>query len=135
MASRSACEPRGASEAPNEEQGHDEWPPGEPASRGRPARLGTSNKATPAADTSGREVSLRAEGGERSSERGTRSRPPRELREVGLAALEVRPLALLRFLAHVIEQRRVAGELLHACLSIERGVEGRLEQPQRQRRV
>src|SRR5215213_10164552 len=37
-----------------------------------------------------------------------------ELVEVGLALLEVGALALLRFLTHVVEERRVAGELLDA---------------------
>ena len=43
-----------------------------------------------------------------------RSRSVRELREVGFALLDVRVAAFLRLLAHVEEERGVAGELLDA---------------------
>src|SRR5919109_3233230 len=41
-------------------------------------------------------------------------RSPRELREVGAALLDVRVAALLGLVAHVEQQRGVAGELLDA---------------------
>src|SRR6185436_41410 len=63
-----------------------------------------------------------------------RLRPPRELREVGPALLDVRVAALLGLVAHVEEQRRVARELLHAGEAVLGRVEGRLEHPQRERR-
>src|SRR5919199_2820706 len=61
-------------------------------------------------------------------------RSPGELREVGAALLDVGVAALLGLVAHVEQQRGVAGELLHAGQPVVGGVEGRLEHPQRQRR-
>src|SRR5512143_119783 len=56
-----------------------------------------------------------------------------ELAEVGLALLEVRVLAFLSFGGEVVEQRRVAGELLQPRLPVAVGVERRLEAAQRDR--
>src|SRR3954451_6705369 len=65
---------------------------------------------------------------------GKRLRPPRELREVGPALLHVGVAALLRLVAHVEEQRRVAGELLDAGEAVVGRVKRRLQHPQGERR-
>src|SRR5581483_3182580 len=54
-----------------------------------------------------------------------------ELAEVRLALLEIGVPALLAFLREVIEQRRIAGELLQARLTIAIGIERGLEATQR----
>src|SRR2546423_14545416 len=54
-------------------------------------------------------------------------RPFRELREVGLALLDVGVAPLLGLVGHVEEQRRVAGELLDPRQPVVRGVHRRLE--------
>src|SRR5581483_2402944 len=69
------------------------------------------------------------------STRGRPSREPFEAREVGPALLEVRVAALLRLLAHVIEERRVPGELLEAGEAVGVRVERRLEAAERERAV
>src|SRR5947209_3822130 len=56
-----------------------------------------------------------------------------ELREVGLALLEVGVAPLLRFLAHVEEQVGVVGQLLDTRQAVLVGVEAGLEQTQRER--
>src|SRR3954449_2309467 len=61
-------------------------------------------------------------------------RSPRELREVGAALLDVGVAALLGLVAHVEQQRRVAGELLAPRQPVLGGVERRLQHPQRERR-
>src|SRR5437762_741813 len=61
------------------------------------------------------------------------SRPPRDLRERGLALLLECVAALLRLIGHVEEQRRVPCQLLHARLAIEHRVERRLQHAQRHR--
>src|SRR6185503_18764055 len=66
--------------------------------------------------------------------RPDRLRPPRELREVGPALLDVGVAALLGLVAHVEEQRGVARQLLDAGEAVLGRVERRLEHPQRQRR-
>ena len=58
--------------------------------------------------------------------------PVGELREIGLALLEVGVAALLRLLAHVEEEVRVVGQLLDAGQAVLVGVEARLEQAQRE---
>src|SRR3954447_25579287 len=58
-----------------------------------------------------------------------------ELVEVGLALLEVGALALLRLLAHVVEERGIAGELLDAGEAVVGRVARRLDHAQRQRAV
>src|SRR3954447_25300611 len=58
-----------------------------------------------------------------------------ELVEVGLALLEVGALALLRLLAHVVEERGIAGELLDAGEAIVGRVARRLDHAQRERAV
>src|SRR6266511_4064654 len=63
------------------------------------------------------------------------SRALREPVELGPALLEVGALAFLRLLAHVIEERRVAGELLDAGESVVGRVERRLQHAQRERAV
>src|SRR5919202_4516409 len=70
----------------------------------------------------------------RTGNAAVRLRPPGELREVRAALLHVGVAALLRLVAHVEEQRRVAGELLHPGEPVVGGVERRLEHPQRERR-
>src|SRR4051794_4712662 len=65
---------------------------------------------------------------------GPALRSPRELREVGAALLDVGVAALLGLVAHVEEQRRVAGELLDAGEPVVGGVERRLQHPQGERR-
>src|SRR4029077_6951035 len=57
----------------------------------------------------------------------------RELAEVGLALLDVSITALLRLLAHVVEVRRVAGELLDAGETVVRRIHPGLDHPQRER--
>src|SRR5262249_19582766 len=61
--------------------------------------------------------------------------PLRELREVGRALLHVCRLALLGFFGHVVEERRVARELLDAREAVVRRVARRLDHPQRERAV
>src|SRR5580692_2751025 len=61
-----------------------------------------------------------------------RSRSVRELREVGFALLDVRVATFLGFLAHVVEESRVARELLHAGESVGVGVESRFDETQRE---
>src|SRR5690242_18296426 len=59
----------------------------------------------------------------------------REPVELGTTLLEVRLLALLRLLAHVIEERRVSGELLDAGEAVVGGVQRRLQHAQGERAV
>src|SRR5205807_6320572 len=59
----------------------------------------------------------------------------REPVELGTALLEVRLLALLRLLAHVVEEGRVSGELLDTRKTVVGGVERRLQHAQRERAV
>src|SRR5262252_2058176 len=54
-----------------------------------------------------------------------------ELSEIGLPLLDVSVSALLRFLAHVVKERRVAGELLYAGQSVVRRVHARLDHAER----
>src|SRR3712207_4424313 len=63
------------------------------------------------------------------------SRAVGEPAEVGRSLLEVGVVALLRLLGQVIEQGCVASQLLDAGQAVVRGVQRRLEHPQRQRRV
>src|SRR5687767_6315322 len=59
--------------------------------------------------------------------------PSRELREAGEVRrplLQEGVLALLRLVREVVEQRRVAGELLNARQAISIRVEGRLQEPE-----
>src|SRR3981081_3014083 len=58
--------------------------------------------------------------------------PPGEAGEVRPALLDVRVTALLRLLAQVVQQRRVAGELLDAGQAVVGGVHAGLEHAQRQ---
>src|SRR5215470_1360384 len=53
----------------------------------------------------------------------------REAGEVGLALLDVGVTALLRLLAQVVQQRRVAGQLLDAGEAVVRRVHPRLDHP------
>src|SRR5690348_11213456 len=57
----------------------------------------------------------------------------RELAEVGLALLDVSITALLRLFAHVVEERRVARELLDAREPVVRRIHSRLDHAQRKR--
>src|SRR5919201_489916 len=56
-----------------------------------------------------------------------------ELREVRLSLLHVRVAAYLRLFAHVVEERRVAGQLLDARQPVVRGVHACLDHAQRER--
>src|SRR5262245_37876644 len=56
-----------------------------------------------------------------------------ELREVRLALLHERVLALLRLVGQVVEQRRVASELLETGQAVGVGVEGGLQEAERGR--
>src|SRR5947209_7488386 len=58
--------------------------------------------------------------------------PLREAGEVGLALLDVRVTALLRLLAQVVQQRRVAGQLLDAGQPVVRRVHPGLDHAQRE---
>src|SRR5829696_4959001 len=60
--------------------------------------------------------------------------PAGELREVGLALLDVGVTALLGFRRHVEEQVGVVGQLLDPGQAVLVGVEARLEEAQRERR-
>src|SRR5512143_827111 len=63
------------------------------------------------------------------------SRKALELSEVGLSLFDVRVATLLPFLRQVIEQRRVAGELLQPGLAVAVRIERGLEAAQRHRAV
>src|SRR6266566_2586628 len=56
-----------------------------------------------------------------------------KLREVGLSLLHVSVATFLRLFAHVVEEGRVAGELLDARKAIVHGIEARLQHAQRKR--
>ena len=60
---------------------------------------------------------------------------PREFREIRFAFLNEGLFALLAFLAHVVEQGGVAGEVEQTDLAVAIGVEGGLEAAQGERRV
>src|SRR4051812_29948852 len=62
-----------------------------------------------------------------------RLRQPRVFPRVGFPFLALGGVKLLRLFAHVIEQRRVARELLDAGLPVQFGVEAALEQSNRER--
>src|SRR4051794_9659210 len=59
----------------------------------------------------------------------------REPLELRATLLEVRLLALLCFFGHVVEERRVAGELLDPGEAVVGRVARRLDHPQRERAV
>src|SRR5690348_15495583 len=59
------------------------------------------------------------------------SRKARELGPVGLPLLEKGVLSLLRFVREVVQQRRIAGELLQSGLPVGVDVERRLEEAER----
>ena len=63
----------------------------------------------------------------RPAQRRARSGQPGEFAGVGFAFLALGGVKFLRFVAHIIEQRGVAGEFLDAGLPVELGVEGALE--------
>src|SRR5579871_176758 len=63
------------------------------------------------------------------------SRQASKLGEVRFSLLEVGVLPFLRFLGEVVEQGCVAGQVEKSELAVAIRVEGRLEAPQRQRRV
>src|SRR5688500_10578079 len=94
-----------------------------------PTAVPTSTGTTAAGSVAGRAASSHVRALMRPRARG--SREARELREVGLPLLEERLLPLLRLLRHVVEERRVAGELLDAGEAVGVGVEGGLEEAQR----
>ena len=106
--------------------GHDE--------RGGELPLPQARARGGAADDDGRDAGDRAcAGAPRATRRARSSRPLREPREVGRALLHVRVAALLRLLAHVVEERGVAGELLHAGEAVDGRVRTGLQQPERER--
>src|SRR5712691_11328312 len=61
------------------------------------------------------------------------SRSLRKFREVGFAFLNARVAAFLSFFAHVVEEGRIARELLNAREAVVRSVESRFEHSQRER--
>src|SRR5439155_27155581 len=61
--------------------------------------------------------------------RSPQSRKARELRKVRFALFQERVFALFRLLGEVIEERRVAGELLHSRKALGRRVESRFDKP------
>src|SRR5947209_1197487 len=63
----------------------------------------------------------------------TALRALRELGEIGLSLLDVRVATLLRLVAHVIEERRVAGELLDAGEPVVGGVHAGFDHAQSER--
>src|SRR5438067_2265751 len=62
------------------------------------------------------------------------SRKPRKLLVVRLPLLDIRVPPLLRLLGHVIEERRVAGEIEQADLAVAVGVHRKLHRSERHRR-
>src|SRR6266566_9824264 len=84
--------------------------------------------------TTGRGWNLRPSRAERIS-RTPRSRAPGESGEVGAALLPERVAPLLCLLAHVEQQRRVPGELLHPGRAVGDRVESALQHAQRERRA
>src|SRR6266498_475311 len=94
----------------------------------------TRTGATDAARVAGRTADHQTWNGLRAGAASTiASGPLGKLREVGLAFLHVRVATLLRFLAHVVEEGRVARELLDAGESVVGGVHAGLDHAQRQR--
>src|SRR5262249_43468648 len=71
----------------------------------------------------------------RPASRWPSSRSSREPREVGRALLRERIAPLLRLGGHVVQERRVAGELLRAGEAVDARVVAGLQQAERQRRL
>src|SRR5207245_9184033 len=104
-------------------------PAAPPRSRPAPAR------PRPAAWPDGRPAARAASAARRpaGARRCPSLRKPRKLREVRLPRLDEGVPALLRLVGQVVQQRRVAGQLLDAGQAVRVGVEGRLEEAQRSR--
>src|SRR3954467_2801146 len=97
----------------------------------------TSTGATPAGSVRGRAASsqiLTGEGRWEIASAMRRSRPPRELREVRAALLLVGLAPLLGLVGAVEQEVGVVGQLLDAGVAVLVGVEGRLDQAQREGR-
>src|SRR5687768_9054554 len=98
-----------------------------------PTAVPTSTGTTAAGSVAGRAAPSQTRAALMPGGRRRRSRKARVLREVGLPLLEERVLPLLRLLRQVVEQRRVAGELLQPREAVGVGVEGGLQEAQRRR--
>src|SRR5260370_28160695 len=62
-----------------------------------------------------------------------RSWPPRKFLEVWFSPLDEGGAPFLGFLRHVVEQRRISGELLHSCLSVQNRIERAFQKSERKR--
>src|SRR5258708_809158 len=62
-----------------------------------------------------------------------RSWPPRKFLEVWFSPLDEGVAPFLGFFRHVVEQRRISGELLHPRLSVQNRIEGAFQKSERKR--
>src|SRR4029077_15698095 len=97
-------------------------PPLRETGLGAPASTG----ATEAASVAGRTASHHTRAGLRDAAAACKSGPLGKSRKIGFPLLDIGVAAFLRLLAQVVEQRRVAGQLLDTCETIIGGVEPRL---------